>query len=197
MVVVEEGQITRAAQRLHLAQPALSQSIAKLESQLGVRLLDRRPRGIEPTPAGAAFYAKARLALTAVEEAQDALLPWARSEDRLSLGFLPMLGLIARPWLRRFICAHPEVDLETRHLTPQERLTELKRGRIDTELLFPPPNDPDVSSIVILQLSALRADARGALAGREPSRWSTNRSPKRRCRRVTRACPRTGPRRRG
>jgi len=151
VVVVEEGQITRAAQRLHLAQPALSQSIAKLESQLGVRLLERRPRGIEPTPAGAAFYAKARLALTAVEEAQDALLPWARSEDRLSLGFIPVLGLIARPWLRRFMGAHPEVELETRHLTAQERLSELKRGRIDAELLFPPPRDPDVASIVILR----------------------------------------------
>jgi DNA-binding transcriptional LysR family regulator len=151
VVVIEEGQITRAAERLHLAQPALSQSIAKLETQLGVRLLERRPRGIEPTPAGAAFYAKARLALIAVEEAQDALLPWARSEVRLSLGFIPVLGLVARPWLRRFIGSYPDVDLQTRHLTALERLTELKRGRIDVELLFPPPRDPEVASSVILR----------------------------------------------
>jgi DNA-binding transcriptional LysR family regulator len=151
VAVVEEGQITRAAQRLHLAQPALSQAIAKLESQLGVQLLERRPRGIEPTAAGAAFYAKARLALAAVEEAHDALRPWARSEVRLCLGFLPVLGQIARPWLRRFIDTHPEVELQTRHLGPEQRLTELKRGRVDAELLFPPPRDPEVTHEVILR----------------------------------------------
>jgi DNA-binding transcriptional LysR family regulator len=151
VVVIEEGQITRAAQRLHLAQPALSQSIAKLESQLGVRLLERRPRGIEPTPAGAAFYEKARLALAAVEEAHDVLRPWARSEQRLSLGFLSVLGQVARPWLRRFISAHPDVDLQTRHLTPGERLVELRRGRIDVELLFPPPRDPEFVHKVIVR----------------------------------------------
>jgi DNA-binding transcriptional LysR family regulator len=151
VVVVEEGQITRAAQRLHLAQPALSQSIAKLESQLGVRLLERRPRGIEPTAAGAAFYEKAQLALAAVEEAHDALRPWARSEQRVSLGFLAVLGHVARPWLRRFISAHPDVDLQTRHLTPVERLIELKRGRVDAELLFPPPRDREFAHKVIVR----------------------------------------------
>jgi DNA-binding transcriptional LysR family regulator len=151
VVIVEEGQITRAAQRLHLAQPALSQAIAKLESQLGVRLLERRPRGVEPTPAGAAFYEKARLALDAVEEAYDVLTPWARSEVRLCLGYLPVLGQIARPWLRSFIGTHPDVDLETRHLSPQQRLLELKRGRIDAELLFPAPRDPELAHRVVLR----------------------------------------------
>jgi DNA-binding transcriptional LysR family regulator len=151
VVVIEEGQITRAAQRLHLAQPALSQSIAKLESQLGVQLLERHPRGIEPTPAGAAFYAKARVALAAVEEAHNALTPWARSDVRLRLGFIPVLGQVARPWLRSFIGSHPQVELETRHLAPEERLTELKRGGIDVELLFPPPRDPEVTQTVILR----------------------------------------------
>jgi DNA-binding transcriptional LysR family regulator len=151
VVVIEEGQITRAAQRLHVAQPALSQAIAKLEMQLGVRLLERLPRGVEPTAAGEAFFEKARLALTAVDEAQDALLPWARSEARLCLGFIPVLGQVARPWLRRFMAAHPEVELETRHLRPRERLSELKRGRIDVELLFPPPEDPELLYKVVLR----------------------------------------------
>ncbi|HXB17113.1 MAG TPA: LysR family transcriptional regulator [Solirubrobacteraceae bacterium] len=151
VVVVEEGQITRAAQRLQLAQPALSQAIARLETQLGVRLLERLPRGIEPTPAGAAFYEKAQVALQAVEEAQDALHPWARSESTLRLGFLPALGPVARPWLRRFIAAEPGVELETRHLTPQDRLVELRRGRIDVELMFPPPRADDLAHEVVLR----------------------------------------------
>ena len=151
VVVVQEGQITRAAQRLQLAQPALSQAIARLETQLGVRLLERLPRGIEPTPAGAAFYEKAQVALQAVEEAQDALHPWAQSESSLRLGFLPALGPLARPWLRRFIAAEPGIELETRHLTPQERLVELRRGRIDVELMFPPPRDQDLAHEVVLR----------------------------------------------
>ncbi len=67
VTVVEEGQITRAATRLHVAQPALSQAIAKLEDSVGVRLLERHARGVTPTPAGAAFLEKARAALTATE----------------------------------------------------------------------------------------------------------------------------------
>lgn len=151
VVTVEEGQITRAAQRLRVAQPALSQAISRLESQLGVRLLERLPRGVEPTPAGEAFFAKAREALSAVEDAEDVVHPWARSEARLTLGFLAMLGPMTRPWLRRFIAAHPGVELETRHLTPQERIVELRRGRIDAELMFPPPRDPDLEHLLVLR----------------------------------------------
>src|SRR6201995_4624879 len=137
VVIVEEGQITRAAQRLRVAQPALSQAISRLEAQLGVRLLERLPRGIEPTPAGEAFFEKAREALSAVEEAEDVVHPGAGSEGGLALGFPPALGPMARPWLRRFIGAHPGVELETRHLTPQERIVELRRGRIDAGLMLP------------------------------------------------------------
>lgn len=151
VVAIEEGQITRAAERLHLAQPALSQAIAKLETQLGVQLLERLPRGIEPTPAGAAFFAKAQLALRAVEDATDAIAPWLRSETGLCVGFLPVLGQVVRPWLRRVIAAYPDADMETRHLTPAERLVELKRGRIDAELLFPPPQDQEIAHAVVLR----------------------------------------------
>ena len=169
VVIVEEGQITRAAQRLRVAQPALSQAISRLESQLGVRLLERLPRGIEPTPAGEAFFEKAREALSAVEEAEDVVHPWARSEARLALGFLPGLGPMARPWLRRFIAAHPGVELETRHLTPQERIVELRRGRIDAELLFPPPRDADLEHLVVLRSPRFVLMHEGHPLAREPS----------------------------
>ncbi len=149
VVIVEEGQITKAAQRLHLAQPALSQAISKLERQLGVQLLERRARGVEPTDAGAVFFEKLRPALDAVELAYDALAPWARSETRLCVGYSSVLAAVARPWLRHFIGAHRDVELTTRHLLPGERLTELRRGRIDVELLFPPSSDPELVHTVI------------------------------------------------
>ena len=57
VAVAQDGQMTRAAQRLALAQPALSQAIARLEQQVGVKLLERHPRGVSLTPAGEAFLA--------------------------------------------------------------------------------------------------------------------------------------------
>src|SRR5262245_387439 len=55
MAVVEAGSMGKAAQRLKLFQPAISKSIADLEAALGVRLLDRSRRGVEPTPYGLAL----------------------------------------------------------------------------------------------------------------------------------------------
>jgi LysR family transcriptional activator of glutamate synthase operon len=115
------------------------------------RVRSHAPPSVCTTPAGAAFFAKAQLALRAVEEAADAIAPWLRTETGLCVGFLPILGQVVRPWLRRLIAAYPEVDVETRHLTMPERLSELKRGRIDVELLFPPPRDEEVAHTVVLR----------------------------------------------
>src|SRR2546421_9391651 len=81
VTVAEEGQMTRAARRLQLAQPALSQAIARLEAQVGIRLLDRNPRGVTVTPAGEAFLAKAQATLAAMEEMQATTRSWARQQE--------------------------------------------------------------------------------------------------------------------
>src|SRR5438270_7543325 len=80
VTVAEEGQMTRAARRLQLAQPALSQAIARLENQVGVKLLDRNPRGVTLTAAGQAFVEKARAALDAVDAAEATARSLARAE---------------------------------------------------------------------------------------------------------------------
>jgi DNA-binding transcriptional LysR family regulator len=141
VVVVEEGQMTRAAARLHIAQPALSQAVGKLETDLGVRLFERHPRGVTPTEAGTAFYERASRALIAVDEAEEAVEPWLRDGPRLVIGFHEAAGDLARALIRRFMLAHPEVEVETRHLQPADRLVELKRGRVDAEVVYPPPGD--------------------------------------------------------
>jgi DNA-binding transcriptional LysR family regulator len=149
VVVVEEGQMTRAAVRLHIAQPALSQAIAKLEADLGAQLLERHARGVSTTAAGEAFFEMAARALVAVEEAEEALDPWLTGAPRLQVGFPQAAGDIARALLRRFMLSRPDVDVETRHLAPGERLVELKRGRIDAELLYPPPRDEQLIERVV------------------------------------------------
>lgn len=133
--------MTLAARRLHLAQPALSSGIAKLEETLGFKLFDRTPRGVKLTAAGEAFYEKARIAVTAAEEAQGVLGPWLRGEGKLILGLLPSVRPIVRPILRRFLEARPYAEVDVRRLDPASRLRDLKRGEIDAELLFPPPVD--------------------------------------------------------
>ena len=73
VAVAEEGSLTLAAdRRLHTAQPSLSRQIRDLESEVGVQLLIRSPRGIELTAAGRAFLDHARLALSQVEAAGEA-----------------------------------------------------------------------------------------------------------------------------
>lgn len=68
VVVAEEGSVRRAAERLHTTQPPLSRQIAALESELGARLFERRPRGMALNDRGHAFVATARRVLAAVDE---------------------------------------------------------------------------------------------------------------------------------
>ena len=92
VTVAEEGQITRAAKKLYIAQPALSQAIAQLESELGLQLLERHARGVRLTPAGAAFLEKAR----AVVDTERAVSLTAESLARAARGMLEV-GFIGPP----------------------------------------------------------------------------------------------------
>lgn len=149
-VVVEQGQITRAAAKLHIAQPALSQMIAKLEKSVGVRLLERHPRGVELTPAGMLFFEKASLAVRSAQEAEAVVGPYARAESSVVLGFTASFHPFARPIMRRFVEQRPEVQLSMQQLDPAHRMLDLKAGLIDVELLLAPaPPEPGLVIEVI------------------------------------------------
>jgi DNA-binding transcriptional LysR family regulator len=117
VTVVEEGQITRAARRLQLAQPALSQAIASLESELGVELLTRHPRGVTLTPAGAAFLIKARASLAAeTDAAQTAELLARAARGALVVGFVGSPPALRAPALFQALAAeYPDA-----HVTYQD-----------------------------------------------------------------------------
>jgi DNA-binding transcriptional LysR family regulator len=72
VAVAEEGHVGRAAQRLHIAQPPVSRQIRALEDEIGTRLFERTPRGMELLPSGQAFLEHARGILAAVDRASDA-----------------------------------------------------------------------------------------------------------------------------
>src|SRR4029077_17873171 len=89
VAVAEAGSVTVAAQILHTSQPSLSRQIRDLEDEVGARLLTRRARGIELTPAGRAFLEHARSALSQVEAATQAARRVAHpAKPCFSIGFL-------------------------------------------------------------------------------------------------------------
>ncbi len=89
VAVVDEGGFTKAAAALHVAQPSLSQTVARLERELGVRLFDRVGRGVVLTAAGSAIVEPARQALRAVETARAA----TAAVQGLSAGYLDVASL--------------------------------------------------------------------------------------------------------
>jgi DNA-binding transcriptional LysR family regulator len=140
--------MTRAARRLQLAQPALSQAIARLESQLGVTLLERNPRGVTVTPAGEAFLQKAQATLAAVEEMNATARSWARDrESRLHAGFLSMTPpMMAGDLFPRFAAEHPGATVEWRELGYPTLNPRTWLGDADAALVWCPPTGPGLAS---------------------------------------------------
>jgi DNA-binding transcriptional LysR family regulator len=147
VAVAEELSFTRAAQRLHMAQPPLSQQIALLERELGTPLFDRSRRAIRLTAAGAALLPEARRLLTDLDET----LRMVRSVGdgtvgRLAVGFVPSAINGTLPdLLREFRATHPAVELTLREMTPDALLRAVHDRRLDLAVLYLPINEPDLA----------------------------------------------------
>jgi DNA-binding transcriptional LysR family regulator len=138
VVAAEEGQITRAAQRLNLAQPALSRTIAQLEAQLGVKLLERHARGVSLTPAGEELLEKARTVLDAIAEVERVGQSLARTtRGTAELGFLGTSPMIDAPeLLNTFAREHPEYQLSFHQLPFPRESTAAWISDVDVGLCF-------------------------------------------------------------
>lgn len=134
VAVAEEGHVTRAAERLGMQQPPLSQQIKALEGELGVRLFRRKARGVELTEAGRAFLEDTRAVLARVGHAVATARRTARGEQgRLVIGvpptgpFHPFVPLA----VRRFREAFPLVSLTLDECLLTELLERLRREQLD------------------------------------------------------------------
>lgn len=168
VTVSEEGQITRAAKRLHLAQPALSQAIAQLEGELGVELLVRHPRGVTLTDAGEAFLVKARAVLAAeAETAQTALALRRAASDAIAIGFVgPPPSLGCPELFGAFEERHPDAQISFLDLPfPRGHTADWLAG-VDIAFCHAPMVEPGICmQPVRVEPRALVAHRRHALAG--------------------------------
>ncbi|MGY2046698.1 LysR family transcriptional regulator [Methylobacterium sp. JK268] len=133
LAAAEELHFTRAAQRLGVAQPALSQQIRQLEDELGTQLFHRLTRGVELTEAGRAFLPFARAALAASEEGAAAARRAAKGElGELRIGFTSSASFnpIVTGTIGRFRDAYPEMDLALQEQVTTVLLRSLREGRI-------------------------------------------------------------------
>jgi DNA-binding transcriptional LysR family regulator len=162
VTVAETGQITRAARRLHLAQPALSRAITQLESDLGFKLLERHARGVTLTPAGEAFLVKARAAVSAWSDALSTARSMARvRRGTIDFGFVGVPpGLDSPALLETFGQDYPEIDVCYRELPFPSALTGSWLADVDVAVCHRPPADPDV------WVRVLRSEPRVVLAAR-------------------------------
>jgi DNA-binding transcriptional LysR family regulator len=131
--VVETGSFSAAARRLRLGQPAVSKTIARLESRLGVKLLTRSTRGFSPTEAGQSFFERAKLAIDEADETDLA----ARGAGTSLTGRLRICAAVtfARihliPRLPEFLLMHPDLELE---VVLDDRNIDLVHEGIDVAL---------------------------------------------------------------
>ncbi len=139
VAVLEEGSITRAAARLHIAQQSLSQQMRTLEAQLGAPLLVRSSRGVTPTAVGEVLLHEARGLLAHAGRAADAVQRAAQGDTgALRVGFLTTVAHdLMPPIVRAFAAHHPGVALQTEDLPIAALVAGLRDGRLDAGLSRP------------------------------------------------------------
>lgn len=138
IAVAEEGSfLTAAEQRLHTAQPSLSRQIRDLESEVGVKLLERRARGVVLTAAGKVFLDHARLALSQVEAAAEGARRAEQPEKPVFvIGFLAGQEVVWLPHALRIIREEaPGVEIMLSSQSSPELALALMRGKMDVAFL--------------------------------------------------------------
>ena len=148
VAVAEELHFARAARRLHMSAPPLSQRIKELERRLGVELFTRTPRSVALTPAGERLLERARAIVVAADALPVALAeprptpPGRHSVGRLSVGLLAHgMAELNTPIVRAFRAAHPRTELHMCGVAYGDEVEALSSGRIDVLLALGPVHD--------------------------------------------------------
>jgi DNA-binding transcriptional LysR family regulator len=168
VAIAEEGSLTRAAARLHIAQQSLSQQMRTLEAQLGATLLERTSRGVRLTPVGTVLLREARAVLARAERATTAVRRAAAGEEgELRVGFLSSVAnYLMPPIVRAFRERHPGVALQAREVSIAKLVGGLREGDLDAGLTRPPLVDDLATEVLLDEPVAAVLPAGHRLAGR-------------------------------
>ncbi len=166
VAVAEELHFGRAAERLHLAQPSLSQQIRRLENLLGVTLLERNSRSVHMTPAGETLLREGRALLSQARHATRETL--AAGAPQLTVGFYGSAATdLLSEVLREFRARHPALAVSLREL-PLSGIDDILDGEVNLAFTRLLPEQTELEVRVILEEPRVVALARGhPLAGRE------------------------------
>ncbi|WP_030178426.1 LysR family transcriptional regulator [Streptomyces sp. NRRL S-813] len=166
LAVAEELHFGRAAKRLQMAQPPLSQQIRQLEKELGVQLFERNTRSVRLTSAGQSFLEPARTVLEDVDTATRAAKAAGRGEyGRVTVGFAGASSHESLPLLTRAVrAAHPGIELVLAGQTyANVALAQVVEGSLDLGFVRLPVTQPGVATHVIAEeelICALPSDHR-------------------------------------
>jgi DNA-binding transcriptional LysR family regulator len=138
VAIAKIGQLTRAAEKLHLSQPALSGQIKALEETLGISLFERSSSGMALTPGGRTLLGEAERILAAIQQLKQAAQHLqGRAAGRLSLGtVLDPATLRLGDFLSRTIESHPLIDIELHQVFSGAALEGVRDGTLDASFFF-------------------------------------------------------------
>lgn len=155
----EELHFGRAAERLHIAQPPLSQQIRQLEGELGFELFHRTKRTVQLTEAGQVFLGEVQQIMRQLQQAIQVGRQTSRGEiGQLVVGFVSSAAYNILPTiLRTFRSCVPGVSIELHELTTDQQLEWLREGRMDVGLLRPPVEENRFNCETIFQESLMVA----------------------------------------
>ncbi|QKQ76295.1 LysR family transcriptional regulator [Nostoc sp. TCL240-02] len=159
VTLAEELHFGRAAERLHIAQPPLSQQIRQLEKELGFELFHRTKRNVQLTEAGQVFLGEVQQIMRQLQQAIQVGQQTSRGEiGQLVVGFVSSAAYNILPTiLRTFRSYVPGVSIELHELTTDQQLEWLREGRMDVGLLRPPVEENRFSCETIFQESLMVA----------------------------------------
>jgi len=152
VTIVEAGGFTRAAERVHVAQPGVSAQIRQLERELGQELLDRSGRTVRLTDAGAAVLPHARAALRAIDDLRDVADEMAGlMRGRIRLGMVTSCGVPDMPaLLERFHRDYPGIDISLVEDNSHALMDRVRDGTLDVALVALGMKDPEGLALSVI-----------------------------------------------